>query len=121
MAALSMATDLGIGQPLESALCSYLVAMRLGDALGLNDDARRDVRHRALLRYIGCDADTYARAALFGDGNGALPATAPTTARAPDGGTRSTKPDGSRPTEWNHPTSLSADRGKSRTAISSVS
>ena len=32
----------------------------------------------------------------------------------------STKPDGSRPTECNHPTSRSGDRGKSRTAISNV-
>jgi HD-GYP domain-containing protein (c-di-GMP phosphodiesterase class II) len=67
MAALSMATDLGMGQPLESALCSCVVAMRLGEALGLNDDALRDVYYQALLRYIGCNADTYAMAALFGD------------------------------------------------------
>ena len=32
MAALSIATDLGMGQPLESALCSCVVAMRLGEA-----------------------------------------------------------------------------------------
>ena len=30
------------------------------------------------------------------------------------------EPDGSRPIEWNHPTSLSGDRGMSRTAISNV-
>ena len=43
MAALSMATDLGMGQPLESALSSCVVAMRLGEALGLDDQthARR--------------------------------------------------------------------------------
>src|SRR5436190_10528800 len=67
MAALSMATDLGMGQPLESALCSCVVAMRLGEALGLDDDTLRDVYYQALLRYIGCNADTYAMAALFGD------------------------------------------------------
>src|SRR5438876_9826648 len=67
MAALSIATDLGMRQPLESALCSCVVAMRLGEALGLNDDALRDVYYQALLRYIGCNADTYAMAALFGD------------------------------------------------------
>jgi HD-GYP domain-containing protein (c-di-GMP phosphodiesterase class II) len=33
MAALSIATDLGMGQPLESALCSCVVAMRLVTAL----------------------------------------------------------------------------------------
>ena len=40
--------------------------MRLGEALGLNDDTLRDVYIR-LLRYIGCNADTYAMAAPFGD------------------------------------------------------
>src|SRR5438552_2990838 len=67
MAALSIATDLGMGQPLESALCSCVVAMRLGEALNLNDEALRDVYYQALLRYIGCNADTYAMAAVFGD------------------------------------------------------
>jgi hypothetical protein len=67
MAALSIATDLGMGQPLESALSSCVVAMRLGDALQLDDATLRDVYYQALLRYIGCNADTYAMAALFGD------------------------------------------------------
>jgi len=67
MAALSMATDLGMGQPLESALSSCVVAMRLGEALGLDDAIMRDVFYQALLRYIGCNADTHALAAIFGD------------------------------------------------------
>ena len=67
MAALSIATDLGMGQPLETALCSCVVAMRLGEALNLDDDTLRDVYYQALLRYIGCNAETYAMAALFGD------------------------------------------------------
>lgn len=67
MAALSMATDLGMGQPLETALCSCVVAMRLGEALRLDGETLRDVYYHALLRYIGCNADTYALAALVGD------------------------------------------------------
>jgi HD-GYP domain-containing protein (c-di-GMP phosphodiesterase class II)/DNA-binding CsgD family transcriptional regulator len=67
IAALSVATDLGMGQPLESALCSCVVATRLGEALDLDDDTLRDVYYQALLRYIGCNADTYAMAVLFGD------------------------------------------------------
>ncbi|HEY8695560.1 MAG TPA: hypothetical protein VIR57_22765 [Chloroflexota bacterium] len=67
MAALSIATDLGMGQPLESALCSCVVAMRLGEALNLDGDTLRDVYYQALLRYIGCNADTHTLAALFGD------------------------------------------------------
>jgi HD-GYP domain-containing protein (c-di-GMP phosphodiesterase class II) len=67
MASLSIATDLGMGQPLESALCSCVVSMRLGEALGLDDDTLRDVYYQSLLRFIGCNADTYVMAALFGD------------------------------------------------------
>src|SRR5205814_8768215 len=67
MAALSIATDLGMGQPLETALCSCVVAVRLGEALNLDADTLRDVYFLALLRYIGCNADTHALAALFGD------------------------------------------------------
>jgi HD-GYP domain-containing protein (c-di-GMP phosphodiesterase class II) len=67
MAALSMATDLGMGQPLETALCSCVVATRLGEALHLDDGTLRDVYYYALLRYIGCNADTYLLAAVVGD------------------------------------------------------
>jgi HD-GYP domain-containing protein (c-di-GMP phosphodiesterase class II) len=67
MAALSIATDLGMGQPLETALSSCVVAMRLGEALNLDDDTLRDVYYQALLRYIGCNAETHALAALIGD------------------------------------------------------
>jgi HD-GYP domain-containing protein (c-di-GMP phosphodiesterase class II) len=67
MAALSLATDLAMGQPLEHALCSCVLAVRLGITLGLDDDQLRDVYYQALLRYIGCNAETYLMAALVGD------------------------------------------------------
>ena len=67
MAALSIATDLGMGQPLETALRSCVVAMRLGEALNLDGETLRDVYYQALLRYIGCNADTHTLAAIFGD------------------------------------------------------
>ena len=67
MAALSIATDLGMGQPLETALSSCVVAIRLGESLRLDSDTLRDVYFQALLRYIGCNADTYLLAALVGD------------------------------------------------------
>jgi hypothetical protein len=67
MAALSIATDLGVGQPLETALRSCVVAMRLGEALKVDDDTLRDVYYQALLRYIGCNSDADALAALMGD------------------------------------------------------
>jgi HD-GYP domain-containing protein (c-di-GMP phosphodiesterase class II) len=67
MAALSLATDLGMGQPLEFALRSLILAMRLGDALGMDEVALREVYYQALLRYIGCNAETSLLAAVFGD------------------------------------------------------
>jgi HD-GYP domain-containing protein (c-di-GMP phosphodiesterase class II) len=67
MAALSIATDLGMGQPLETALSTCVVAMRLGAVLRLDPDTLRDVYYQALLRYIGCNAETFALAALVGD------------------------------------------------------
>ena len=67
MAALSLATDLGMGQPLEFALSSCVLSVRLGEALGLGDDELRDVYYQALLRYIGCNAETHMLAAIVGD------------------------------------------------------
>lgn len=67
MAALSIATDLGMGQPLEYALCVCVLAVRLGESLGLGESELREVYYLALLRHIGCNAETYVMAALFGD------------------------------------------------------
>jgi HD-GYP domain-containing protein (c-di-GMP phosphodiesterase class II) len=67
MAALSIATDLGMGQPMEFAMTSCIVAMRLGAAAGLDEDQLRDAYYESLLRYIGCNADTYWMASIFGD------------------------------------------------------
>ncbi|MEX2127758.1 MAG: HD domain-containing phosphohydrolase [Xanthobacteraceae bacterium] len=41
--------------------------MRLGEALGLGDDELGEIYHHSLLRYVGCNAETYAMVALFGD------------------------------------------------------
>jgi hypothetical protein len=59
MAALSIATDLGMGQPMEYAMTTCIVAVRLGEAAGLSEAELRDAYYEALLRYIGCSADTY--------------------------------------------------------------
>ncbi len=67
MSALSLATDLGMGQPMEYALCVCVLSIRLGEALGLSDSELRNVYYLALLRHIGCNAETYRMAALFGD------------------------------------------------------
>lgn len=67
MVAWSHATDLAIGQPVEYALKSCVLGMRLAAMLGLRGDALGEVYSHALLRYVGCNAETDAMAALFGD------------------------------------------------------
>ena len=52
MEALSTATDLGMGQPMEFALCACVLAVRLGDKCGYSQDALREIYYQALLRYI---------------------------------------------------------------------
>jgi HD-GYP domain-containing protein (c-di-GMP phosphodiesterase class II) len=64
---LAYATDLATGQSRDFALRSCVLAMRLTDVAGLNDRERRNVYHQALLRYIGCNADSYLMASAFGD------------------------------------------------------
>jgi len=67
IAALSIATDLAMGQPLEFALKSCLLGVRLGQALGLPAEELRETYYEALLRYVGCNAEAHIVAALFGD------------------------------------------------------
>src|SRR5215213_6263349 len=67
MAALSIATDLGMGQPLEFALQSCVLALRLAEQLGFDAAELRATYYQALLRYIGCNAETRMLAAVFGD------------------------------------------------------
>ena len=64
---LAYATDLATGHSRDFALRSCVLAMRLADAAGLDQDTRRSIYHQALLRYIGCNADTHLLAAAWGD------------------------------------------------------
>ena len=65
--ALAYATDLATGQSRDFALRSCVLAMRLAEVAGLDIRERRNVYHQALLRYIGCNADTHLMASAFGD------------------------------------------------------
>jgi HD-GYP domain-containing protein (c-di-GMP phosphodiesterase class II) len=67
IAALSLAVDLSVGQSMEHALRSCLLAVRLGEALGLADEELADAYYLALLRYVGCTAEKHVEAAVFGD------------------------------------------------------
>ncbi len=67
LSALSLAMDLGIGQPLEWVLSACLVGTRFAKLLGLDQAACRDVYYLSFLRHIGCSASASAKADLFGD------------------------------------------------------
>src|SRR5437762_4771078 len=65
--ALAYATDLATGQSRDFALRSCVLSMRLAEVAGLDEREHRNVYHQALLRYIGCNADTHLLASAFGD------------------------------------------------------
>ncbi|MBI4338332.1 MAG: HD domain-containing protein [Chloroflexi bacterium] len=54
IAALSLATDLGMGQPMEHALRRCLLAVRIGEALGVSEGELRAVYYVALVCSVGC-------------------------------------------------------------------
>ncbi len=54
MAALSLATDLGMGQPLEHELGVCLAALELADRLDCSAEERSQVYYVALLMHLGC-------------------------------------------------------------------
>lgn len=67
IAALSLATDLGIGVPLEHGLHSTLFAMRLGDRLGVDSETASETYYACLLFYVGCTATAEIASEIFGD------------------------------------------------------
>ena len=67
VAALSLATDLGLGQPQEHVLRQTVVARRLAAVAGLPDDQQAAVFYVSLLAWVGCISDSHELAAWFGD------------------------------------------------------
>jgi HD-GYP domain-containing protein (c-di-GMP phosphodiesterase class II) len=67
VATLSLATDLGLGQPMEHILRSCLIAVRLGERIGLDEDERAALYYVALLAWVGCMVDSHEVAKWFGD------------------------------------------------------
>lgn len=57
IAALSIATDIGTGQPIEHALRTCLLAQELSRRSGVAADCPAEVYYLALLRFVGCTAD----------------------------------------------------------------
>ncbi len=65
--ALSLATDLGTGQPLEHALRSAVLAVRLGELAGASSQELADTYYVALLHASGCTSNGHEAAQLFGE------------------------------------------------------
>src|SRR6476620_5287495 len=67
IAALSLGIDLGFGQPMEHVLRQCLIALRLAERIGLDEDERAVVYYTALLINVGCHSDAHEQAKWFGD------------------------------------------------------
>lgn len=67
LAAYSLATDLGLGQPMEHLLRSWRIAAQLGAHVGLPECEQASLFYVAMLSWVGCVADAPEVAASFGD------------------------------------------------------
>jgi HD-GYP domain-containing protein (c-di-GMP phosphodiesterase class II)/DNA-binding CsgD family transcriptional regulator len=67
LAAVSVATDLGMGQEPEKAIRACLVATALARRMGTAEAEIPDVYYTALLRHLGCTATAHEEAYLGGD------------------------------------------------------
>lgn len=65
--ALSLATDLGTGQPLEHALRTAVLAVRLGELAGASARELADTYYVALLHASGCTSNGHEATSLYGD------------------------------------------------------
>jgi HD-GYP domain-containing protein (c-di-GMP phosphodiesterase class II) len=68
VAALSLATDLAMGFPLEHSLYSAVVAMRLAERIGADPGTLSQTFYGSMLVHIGCTADAEVAAGLFEEG-----------------------------------------------------
>lgn len=66
LASVSLATDLGTGQPLGHGLRTSLLAVEIARHMGLDPETIRSVQQVSLLRFLGCTADSYETARVTG-------------------------------------------------------
>jgi HD-GYP domain-containing protein (c-di-GMP phosphodiesterase class II)/DNA-binding CsgD family transcriptional regulator len=71
--ALSLATDLAMGQPLEHGLRTGVLAVRIAQAMGVAIDDQATVFYTGLLHFAGCTAESEIDARFFGDELSARP------------------------------------------------
>ncbi len=87
--ALSLASDLGTGQPMEHGLRTCWLSLAVADALGLDASTRSRVYYVALLRFLRCTSDASETAVPAGGDDLAFNATfAPMLGAQPREGTR---------------------------------
>ena len=67
VATISLGTDLGLGQSMEHVIRQTVIALRMGDLLGLPQEERVVLYYSGLLAWVGCHTDAYEQAKWFGD------------------------------------------------------
>jgi len=80
---LALATDLGTGQPLEHAIRTAVVAVRLGEQVGADETDLTAAYYASLLHSAGCTSDAHEAARLYGDDIAPRAAFAAVDARRP--------------------------------------
>ena len=65
--AIALASDLGLGQPVEHVLRSTIIASRLGEMVQVSDADRTATYWTTLFVTVGCTGQSYELAQLFGD------------------------------------------------------
>lgn len=68
VAALCLATDLGMGFPFEHGLEATLMTMRLVDLLQVDSDTAMETFYASLLMYVGCTTDADVSSRIFPGG-----------------------------------------------------
>ena len=66
IAALCLATDLGMAFPFEHGLQRTVIAMRLADRLGVDRRTASETYYACLLSHAGCTTEAYVAAEVFG-------------------------------------------------------
>lgn len=69
LAALSLATDLAMAFPPETALRTCLLGVRIGQELGLSQEQLADIFYVTLLRHLGCTAFSHEEGVVVDDDN----------------------------------------------------
>src|SRR5881227_3517890 len=87
--AMSIATDLGTGQPLEHALRTAILAARLGELAELSPPELVDAYYISLLHSFGCTSDATEQTELFRDDSSCVPSSHSLTEANPKRSARS--------------------------------